>query len=395
MKISESGVSGGVSTESSPEAQNGRGNAKAGRDRSGAGGDPRGRPRKKFILELLIEAQRAPAQDSEAKARLDELISELQESHGEIKLAHFCQNIAGAVILTQEQATPRPAKRRWPRRLRGGEETGDMHILMHYPRKSVVSVSPDFEEALWRCSALSIKANQLLRTKNSQMIHLQMHSLLVYLLSVLDTLSVMTEQEERAPRISKALSRANAELDAAEEVYSSCAAWGAQVAYSKGMLYGITSLFVLEGLLASLLMLQTVSRLPALDRFFIGLGAGGLGAIVSVMQRMSSENLRLNLLAEHKSLMLIGMFRPLIGGLFGAAFVVLVAAGLLNIPEPVTSQGPLYFLASLAFLAGFSERFAQVTLSGVSKNDLRSSASENESPKGDRVAPPQGIKPGV
>ena len=329
-------------------------------------------------LDRLIDAQRTNSgydtgsePSKNRKVDLSELTQAFEKSHGRIVSAYYCKTIRGAAILTQSES--KTCRRRPWRK----DSEGDMHLHMRYPHKSIVAVSPDFEESLWRCSALSTKANQLLRTKNSHMIHRQMHSLVVYLLSVLDTLEGVKDEREKARRIGRALQRANTDLDGAEHIYASTAVWGAQLEYSKGMLWGIIGLFLLVGLLAALHMLDQNTSYPDLERFLISLGAGGVGAIVSVMQRMSSNSLRLNVLAEHKALNLIGSFRPIIGALFGAAFVVLLTGGLLNIsPAQQTPPRTLYFLAGLSFLAGFSERFAPVTLGGVSQSALEGAAPE-------------------
>ena len=58
----------------------------------------------------------------------------------------------------------------------------------------------------------------------------------------------------------------------------------------------------------------------------------------------------------------LGSFRPVIGAVSGIALYFLVQTPLLSIdPEARTLQ----FYAILAFLAGFSERWTQVTLSGA------------------------------
>jgi hypothetical protein len=81
------------------------------------------------------------------------------------------------------------------------------------------------------------------------------------------------------------------------------------------------------------------------------------------MHRLTTNHLRLNPTAEHNSLRLLGAFRPVLGGILGLVVYVLISGDLLNISVPPGSpiKTP-YFLAGLAFLAGFSERLAQDTL---------------------------------
>jgi hypothetical protein len=89
---------------------------------------------------------------------------------------------------------------------------------------------------------------------------------------------------------------------------------------------------------------------------------GGLGAIVSVMQRMTAGNLTLQYHAGRFALMRVGVFRPLIGAIFATVVFLILRAGLVTIPAtppPDERARLLYFYAALAFFAGFSERWAQ------------------------------------
>jgi hypothetical protein len=58
---------------------------------------------------------------------------------------------------------------------------------------------------------------------------------------------------------------------------------------------------------------------------------------------------------------LAGSFRPVIGAVFGAVLYVLVCGGLLPLAAPGPDQKCLFF-AGLAFVAGFTERWAQDTI---------------------------------
>jgi hypothetical protein len=92
---------------------------------------------------------------------------------------------------------------------------------------------------------------------------------------------------------------------------------------------------------------------------FVGcLIAGGMGAVVSVMSRMTFRTLSLDCGAGGSVLAMLGAFRPVIGMVMGAAMWVLTASGVLAIVP--SDPGKLTFFRILtAFLAGFSERWAQ------------------------------------
>jgi hypothetical protein len=90
----------------------------------------------------------------------------------------------------------------------------------------------------------------------------------------------------------------------------------------------------------------------------IALPAGALGAMVSVLQRMSSGKLKLEYEAGRDLLEVFGAVRPFIGAIFGLAVMALLLGGF--VPSIVVPAGEkLAFFAALGFLAGFNERWAQ------------------------------------
>jgi hypothetical protein len=85
--------------------------------------------------------------------------------------------------------------------------------------------------------------------------------------------------------------------------------------------------------------------------------AAALGAFVSVLSRMTRGQLVLSYESGKTMMRLLGAIRPLLGALFGAAVFVLLESQMLGISPP---QHPSeYYYVGIAFLAGFSERFAQ------------------------------------
>ena len=86
---------------------------------------------------------------------------------------------------------------------------------------------------------------------------------------------------------------------------------------------------------------------------------GGVGSVVSVMTRLTGQHLELDHDAGTWQLRLLGGFRPVIGAVFGIVLFFIVGSGLIPIEEPIAPTDVVLFYGSLAFLAGFSERFAQ------------------------------------
>jgi hypothetical protein len=99
--------------------------------------------------------------------------------------------------------------------------------------------------------------------------------------------------------------------------------------------------------------------------------AGVIGAVVSMMTRMTTVSLVLRPKSRKWMIRFLGAFRPAIGAVFGAAsdvlITVLVAGGLLSFAEP-TDVDPARYYAGIAFVAGFTERPAQDVIAGESSS---------------------------
>lgn len=85
------------------------------------------------------------------------------------------------------------------------------------------------------------------------------------------------------------------------------------------------------------------------------------------MSRMSAGKLALNHESGKGIIRLLGGMRPLIGAVFGVALYVLLEGGLLSL-APADGADRVYFYAGVAFVAGFSERFAQDAVAGVGRS---------------------------
>jgi hypothetical protein len=139
----------------------------------------------------------------------------------------------------------------------------------------------------------------------------------------------------------------------------------ARLWYCFGMLFGVAVLvgaLVVAGGYFDLERLQlTDGQATALT---LGVILGAIGAIVSVMQRMTQNNLVLQHRAGRLDLFLIGIFKPLLGSVFAMILFMLLTIGLLPMspPRPDVAVEKLLFAGVAAFFAGFSERVVQDVL---------------------------------
>ncbi|MEL6717536.1 MAG: hypothetical protein AAFP82_02385 [Bacteroidota bacterium] len=92
---------------------------------------------------------------------------------------------------------------------------------------------------------------------------------------------------------------------------------------------------------------------------FYGLIGGGIGAIISVMNRISSGSLNLSTEPDPKTIRITGLIRPFIGGVFGALILILFNSGF-SVFTLINESSETRVLANfviLSFIAGFFERF--------------------------------------
>jgi len=87
--------------------------------------------------------------------------------------------------------------------------------------------------------------------------------------------------------------------------------------------------------------------------------------------------------------------RPLLGALFGGALYLLLAGGLITVAQTPTPEDPvklLYFYAGIAFVAGFSERWAQDVVTGKSNAPPAAAASSPPSAQPNPMPPVPGAR---
>lgn len=147
----------------------------------------------------------------------------------------------------------------------------------------------------------------------------------------------------------------------AERVFRTAAQRHAQVRYAHGMVIGVC---LLAAVTVGLAIAFNEHHVPAF--YGVGVVSGGVGALVSVLQRMASGRLRLDFNAGNGMTMALGAVRPLIGAIFGV--VVFAVFDGRWLPEiQIEHTKPLAFYTVLGFLAGFNERFAQDMLVGSAR----------------------------
>lgn len=183
-------------------------------------------------------------------------------------------------------------------------------------------------------------------------------------------LSVMEYQKDSGANVTHAelsdrIKVAESTVRDAEEFATRTSQTIARSVYSKGLLAGIGLLAVMSLTLNSLV--STLDWLSPVDAHFVfySILTGGVGAAVSFLARAGS--MKFDYEVGRGQLSFFGLFRPLVGGIFGFILAALIRSKVVNfvtIPDPGQA---LYYYAAVAFLGGFSERLVPGILQSVER----------------------------
>jgi hypothetical protein len=235
--------------------------------------------------------------------------------------------------------------------------------------KSTFDWSPEDKEIypyFNRCASLVVRASRLPAVENGTTTRLIFEAYGT-------ALEALDQRRERGDGLlsKEEIQEIGNQVAEAQTYYESSATAQANTLYFLGTLWGTALTLVIYDVVSAIGALRSEADiLGPLTPLVLTFGAGAAGAVVSVMQRMGSpDGLVKNYQAPPETIRLFGMLRPLIGGFVGTAFHVLVLAGLIPLALPDDRTATLYFLMGVAFLAGFSERWAKDLLGKAPPGD--------------------------
>lgn len=321
-----------------------------------------------------------PAEAEHFRRVFPQLLQVFGDQRGGVITACFCQDIPVAAALTgiseaarQEGALdPRPIedaardssvvaapppapRRRWLRRVPGSRQL--VAVSTEHASNTAIHIEPIFghpndtvaKDILFRCLGLHYRALEFLRPKARKICIRMIFNLVV---SLLGTMDARVQGDKLKPLHDDRRERdcLEGEYRRIERYYQRAALRGAQLDYFLGMGLGLAPLLALAFALRFVL--------PAPNALSVALLAGGIGGVLSVMHRMTSNRLALDHEAGRSVIWLLGGIRPWVGGAFGLALFVLVSGGLITLVEIPEGVEELYWVAGLSFLAGFVERLA-------------------------------------
>lgn len=257
------------------------------------------------------------------------------QNHNGIQRSYFARHCLAAAVLT-------------------GDDEIEVVLARDVPSSELIQV-------IRRAQALAYLAWHRLEPYDRSLCQRMIFSVILEVLRRLDQGHAAGKADADMTEEELAYLRSN--LDEAEEFLLRCATRRAQSEYLHGILNPGSLLLVLLLVVAGATVLANDGSFEGqLGQVVLVAIAGSMGAMVSVMWRMTSGTFSINLPtldadSARTQLRLMGALRPAIGGIFALAVFVFALSPLLPIDDG--SKSDTFFLIALGFLAGFSERFAQ------------------------------------
>ncbi|HET6657682.1 MAG TPA: hypothetical protein VFG61_07295 [Gaiellaceae bacterium] len=299
-----------------------------------------------------------------ARERYHHTLEQFEAFEGEITHVYWTSRCASAVALTVKR------RGRFAQWVLDDDAVIRLHRLTDW-------LEPDYRiaELLHHCDTLAIKVSQVLRGTSERIAMQWIYAVQSHLVAYLDRSDNGRKgngahRETNKKELNAVIRSQARELIQIEKYYSQAAEKASRIVYFWGMMVG-AFLSGLIGLgIAAILQNGGWFDEPhtlSTQTFIICYAAGGLGAIVSVLMRMSSNRFGVDYEVGRATVRRLGSFRPFIGAVFGMALYFLFQSELLHTSVPDDPGTSFFFFGILAFLAGFNERFTNVLLGKAEK----------------------------
>jgi hypothetical protein len=323
--------------------------------------------RRRVSFSELVDAWALREESPSREERYQELRAAFVSHHGEITDSYICESGPMAVALT----TVRP--RKLERKLFRSKD----RIEMYTETERLVRMHPEVAQVLHRAEVQYVSVRNALRGLSQRLL---VNWLFVWMRDLM-LVSIPSVDGTVVPLTAEEIDEQSKELDRIEADYDQAASREAQIVYLGGMLSGVLALCAITVPVGILL---AASSTPVnLTTFFGCLIAGALGALVSVVTRMSADKFHVRHEVGRSYVQRVAAFRPFIGGVFGLLVYFALQGGVIRqLDVPADERDRFAFFLVLAFAAGFSERLVKEVLR--STNDEEATA---PAPKSDAAAP--------
>jgi hypothetical protein len=291
-----------------------------------------------------------------------------QAEHGRIAESYWCRFEASGVALTEKRGRRRPA--RLYRR--------DLILRLHSATDWRTANAPAVARCLHQWETAGIKAAEILRDTSERVALSWIFAASARLLGFVDR---DADSRPSPSELEAALAEQQKEQQDLGRYYMRAGDNSARIVFFRGMVAGTAVLALLLGALffGGWWLGWLDPRNEQTYTLFVVAIMGAGGAILSVMTRMAKENgFALDFEVGRKSIRFLGGLRPWIGALFALALYLALTSSLVEFVQ--TSARGLSFYATIAFLAGFSERRAKVLLDSVGGGSEPAAAGKLQQP---------------
>lgn len=341
---------------------------------------------KKVSFEQFVKAMyllhMSPGEFKEHGLDFQKISEIFTDNYGNIMCFYYCEEKQFAALLTLQPCEAPPTRLDYLMAFMMGKSPNKNARQYHLFTDYTLGEHPELERLLIDCDHLAVESRRLLDGDDLDACHLMLYSIIKRILCLIDfhsrlerkspaatttDSSSLTKKEENhylkntnSTNIDAILELVSQQVKIVKNYHRRAAQLRAQSFYFSGMLFGIIFLLALMGLYLLLPPMQGFER----QIFSSLIICGGLGAVVSIMSRMSSHSLVLDFEAGKSIIVRVGIFRPILGAIFALVAYGILQSGLLAVNILNTSAGGpnstnsiLFFYYVVGFLAGFSERW--------------------------------------
>jgi gluconate kinase len=290
------------------------------------------------------ERAKGRAHQNGADGEFAEKLARFEQEEGKLAAVYWATRNASAVAMTVGAE----------RHKRNPIADTDAEVRLHRVTDWVARGAEPIAELLHECDVLAIRVREVLRGTSERIAMQWIYSVQEHALGFLerrDRRHLAKEQEfVRGQR---------RELARIEQYYLRTGAKAGRIVYVSGMVAAAS--FIVFTCAALAIGLSFTGLWGGnVEALLLCTGAGAVGALVSVLSRMSlgDERFTIDFEVGRPLLRRLGLYKPFVGSVFSVATYFLLAGGLL--PTQQASGDPMFFYGIIGFLAGFSERFTGV-----------------------------------
>jgi hypothetical protein len=287
-----------------------------------------------YLRQQELQSEQHGPYEGPAEKRYREFVNRFEETYGEIVSEYWCSTEASGIALTI---------RRRPLLL---ADTVRLHWATDWSTKD----KPKLMRLLYECETLAVRIQEVLRDTSRRLAIQSLFNVISLVLAFAET--PHANEDKAVADITRATRSGLKEI---HDYYCHAAERSGQITYVGGMLFGMVIPVLIS--IAGWIVIGN-NHGSAVGIGLLCFSAGAVGALVSVMARLSSGKVRVDWEFGKDTLRTLGSLRPFVGAVFGLIVFLALKSGVIGI-DLANHEGASYYFVVFAFAAGFSERLAQ------------------------------------